>query len=168
MSNLVPDLYIGMPFLVGLLEFYSTNLDTMGYAFTFHVASFLGRIPVGAYVHYPTISTDMLARVRSRKNWHTNTPIVSSSAFLSRIKLLYVITCSFFDSYWTHDCPGTTVSSCTIMLPPCVPHPSWWWTHPGPKVISTLSFNTMIYFSTRFISSHPQLLLESWTLFVPG
>jgi len=97
MSNLIPDLFIGMPLLIlGLLELYSTNLDTMGYAFTFHVVSFLGRIPVGAYVHYPTISTDMLARVRSRKNWHTNTLTVSSSAFLSRIKLLYVMTYSSF------------------------------------------------------------------------
>ncbi|KAF5360868.1 hypothetical protein D9756_004945 [Leucocoprinus leucothites] len=73
MSILIPDLYI----------------DTMGYAFTFHVASFLGRVPVGAYVHYPTISTDMLARVRSRKKWHTNTSVVSSSAVLSKFKLLY-------------------------------------------------------------------------------
>ncbi|KIM43076.1 glycosyltransferase family 4 protein, partial [Hebeloma cylindrosporum] len=73
MSKLVPDLYI----------------DTMGYAFTFHVVSLLARIPIGAYVHYPTISTDMLARVKSRKNWHTNTANISSSAILSNIKLLY-------------------------------------------------------------------------------
>jgi hypothetical protein len=62
--------------------------DTMGYAFTFPLVSILCRIPVGAYVHYPTISTDMLARVRSRKKWHTNTSVVSSSAVLSKIKLL--------------------------------------------------------------------------------
>ncbi|KAF5382430.1 hypothetical protein D9615_002779 [Tricholomella constricta] len=73
MSKLIPDLYI----------------DTMGYAFTFHVVSFIGRIPVGAYVHYPTISTDMLARVKSRKKWHTNPDTVSSSAVLSKGKLLY-------------------------------------------------------------------------------
>ncbi|KXN80614.1 GDP-Man:Man(3)GlcNAc(2)-PP-Dol alpha-1,2-mannosyltransferase [Leucoagaricus sp. SymC.cos] len=73
MMLLIPDLYI----------------DTMGYAFTYHVVSYLGRIPIGAYVHYPTISTDMLARVRSRKSWHTNTSAISSSAFLSKLKLLY-------------------------------------------------------------------------------
>jgi alpha-1,2-mannosyltransferase len=73
MSKLIPDLYI----------------DTMGYAFTFHVVTLLGRIPVGAYVHYPTISTDMLARVESRKKWHTNTDEISSSATLSHAKLLY-------------------------------------------------------------------------------
>jgi len=60
----------------------------MGYAFTFHVVALLGRIPVGAYVHYPTISTEMLARVKSRKKWHTNTDEISSSTTLSQIKLL--------------------------------------------------------------------------------
>jgi len=73
MSKLIPDLYI----------------DTMGYAFTFHVVSLLGNIPVGAYVHYPTISTDMLARVKSRKKWHTNSDAISSSSVLSWGKLLY-------------------------------------------------------------------------------
>ena len=60
----------------------------MGYAFTFHVVSFLGNIPIGAYVHYPTISTDMLARVQSRRRWHTNADGISSSAILSQAKLL--------------------------------------------------------------------------------
>ncbi|KAF9464212.1 glycosyltransferase family 4 protein [Collybia nuda] len=73
MSQLVPDLYI----------------DTMGYAFTFHVVSLLGKIPMGAYVHYPTISTDMLARVRSRKQGHTNADNISSSSILTWGKLLY-------------------------------------------------------------------------------
>ncbi|RDB14695.1 GDP-Man:Man(3)GlcNAc(2)-PP-Dol alpha-1,2-mannosyltransferase [Hypsizygus marmoreus] len=73
MTKLIPDLYI----------------DTMGYAFTFHIVSLLGRIPIGAYVHYPTISTDMLARVKSRKKWHTNTDAISTSAILSWGKLLY-------------------------------------------------------------------------------
>ena len=79
----------------GKLSFIETGMftkadfiDTMGYAFTFHVVSLLGRIPVGAYVHYPTISTEMLARVKSRKKWHTNTDEISSSTILSQAKLL--------------------------------------------------------------------------------
>ncbi|KAK0460001.1 mannosyltransferase [Desarmillaria tabescens] len=72
-SFLIPDLYI----------------DTMGYAFTFHVVSLLGNIPVGAYIHYPTISTDMLARVKTRTRGHTNSGAISSSSILSRGKLLY-------------------------------------------------------------------------------
>ncbi|EIW81552.1 glycosyltransferase family 4 protein [Coniophora puteana RWD-64-598 SS2] len=73
MTKLVPDLYI----------------DTMGYAFTFHVVRRLGGCPVGAYVHYPTISTDMLARVRERKQGHTNSDAISGSAVLSTGKLWY-------------------------------------------------------------------------------
>ncbi|KAH9948253.1 mannosyltransferase [Amylocystis lapponica] len=73
MSKLIPHLFI----------------DTMGYAFTFHIVSMLGNIPMGAYVHYPTISTDMLERVKSRKKWHTNSDAISSSSVLSRGKLLY-------------------------------------------------------------------------------
>ncbi|KAF8273568.1 hypothetical protein EI94DRAFT_1769118 [Lactarius quietus] len=73
MSKFVPDLYI----------------DTMGYAFTFHVVSWLAGIPIGAYVHYPTISTDMLARVEARRTTYANSGAISSSTLLSRGKLLY-------------------------------------------------------------------------------
>ncbi|KAF8123271.1 UDP-Glycosyltransferase/glycogen phosphorylase [Boletus edulis] len=54
MSRFIPDLYI----------------DTMGYAFTFPAVAWLTRasIPIGAYIHYPTISTDMLARVQG-ESW---------------------------------------------------------------------------------------------------
>ncbi|KIJ59041.1 glycosyltransferase family 4 protein [Hydnomerulius pinastri MD-312] len=54
MSKFIPDLYI----------------DTMGYAFTFPAVAWLTRasVPIGAYVHYPTISTNMLARV-SGEGW---------------------------------------------------------------------------------------------------
>ncbi len=62
----------------------------MGYAFTYLIVSLLARIPIGAYVHYPTISTDMLARVRSRKAWHTNANHISRSALLSHLKLMQV------------------------------------------------------------------------------
>ena len=72
--------------LAGILKAGFT--DTMGYAFTFHIVTLIGHIPAGAYVHYPTISTDMLARVKSRKKWHTNTDEISSSTILSQAKLL--------------------------------------------------------------------------------
>ncbi|KAH7885011.1 mannosyltransferase [Phlebopus sp. FC_14] len=54
MSKFIPDLYI----------------DTMGYGFTFPAVAWLTRasVPIGAYIHYPTISTDMLSRVRG-ENW---------------------------------------------------------------------------------------------------
>lgn len=50
LTEFVPDLYI----------------DSMGYAFTLPVFRYLGGCRVGSYVHYPTISTDMLSVVRDR------------------------------------------------------------------------------------------------------
>lgn len=68
------------------------HADTMGYAFTFPVVRILsgGHVPVGAYVHYPTISTDMLARVKERKESYANNAAISSSVALSSAKLLCV------------------------------------------------------------------------------
>ncbi|KAF5393470.1 hypothetical protein D9757_000670 [Collybiopsis confluens] len=73
MLKLIPDLFI----------------DTMGYAFTFHVVTVLADIPIGAYVHYPTISVNMLNRVKSQKASHNNSGRISSSLLLSQAKLLY-------------------------------------------------------------------------------
>ena len=59
----------------------------MGYAFTFHVVAWVAGTPIGAYVHYPTISTDMLARVEARRTTYANSKAITSSTFLSRLKL---------------------------------------------------------------------------------
>ncbi|GJN92854.1 hypothetical protein Rhopal_005894-T1 [Rhodotorula paludigena] len=64
-------------------------IDTMGYAFAYPLVKWMYDIPVGSYTHYPTISTDMLARVRFRQAGHTNRSSVASSALLSRAKLAY-------------------------------------------------------------------------------
>lgn len=46
-------------------------IDTMGYAFTLAACKWLfPDIPTGAYVHYPTISTDMLRSLSSSVNSH--------------------------------------------------------------------------------------------------
>lgn len=71
--SFVPDIYI----------------DTMGYAFTIPLFKYLGGCPVACYVHYPTISTDMLSRVSQRVEAHNNSPFISRSPFLSGLKLLY-------------------------------------------------------------------------------
>lgn len=64
-------------------------IDTMGYAFTFPIFKYLVGASVGAYVHYPTISTDMLRRVRTRAKSHNNNKFVASNPFLTSIKLFY-------------------------------------------------------------------------------
>ncbi|PWW74162.1 Glycosyltransferase Family 4 protein [Tuber magnatum] len=52
-------------------------IDTMGYAFTLPMAKLMFGIPTGAYVHYPTISTDMLSGISS------------SAGARVRVKILY-------------------------------------------------------------------------------
>lgn len=65
-------------------------LDTTGCAFTYPVAALLGRSRVAAYVHYPTISTDMLSLVREQRPAYNNDAAVAGSGWRSRAKLLCV------------------------------------------------------------------------------
>ena len=63
--------------------------DSMGYAFTFpFVRLIVGReIAIGAYMHYPTVSADMVKRVRKRTAGVENGG-ASSSWLRTQVKLL--------------------------------------------------------------------------------
>ena len=62
--------------------------DTMGSAFAFPIARFLGpELAIGAYVHYPTISSDMVDRVRQGRAGVENGG-VSGSRLKTRLKLM--------------------------------------------------------------------------------
>lgn len=52
-------------------------VDTSGYAFTYVLARAAGSY-VACYTHYPTISSDMLARVRNRASLYNNHSGISS------------------------------------------------------------------------------------------
>ncbi|KAI7871085.1 glycosyltransferase family 4 protein [Spinellus fusiger] len=58
MTQFVPDIYF----------------DTMGYAFTYPLVSLFTHAKIAAYVHYPTISSDMLQRVHEQRNAQNTTP----------------------------------------------------------------------------------------------
>ncbi|XP_049400260.1 GDP-Man:Man(3)GlcNAc(2)-PP-Dol alpha-1,2-mannosyltransferase [Solanum stenotomum] len=62
--------------------------DTSGYAFTYPVARIFG-CKVISYTHYPTISLDMLSRVRGRSSMYNNDSFIAKSAILSRFKVIY-------------------------------------------------------------------------------
>lgn len=64
-------------------------LDTMGYAFVMPLFRYIAEARVGCYVHYPTISTDMLRRVQSRVYAHNNRSFVVRNPFLTWLKLVY-------------------------------------------------------------------------------
>ncbi len=64
-------------------------IDSMGYSFTFPIFRYLGDCRVGAYVHYPTISTDMLEMVSNTVTTYNNRSFISNSLVLTKAKLLY-------------------------------------------------------------------------------
>lgn len=115
----VPDIYI----------------DSMGYAFTIPLFKYLGGCRVGCYVHYPTISTDMLSVVRNQDTRFNNAAFITSSPLFSKFKLVYyyffafmyglVGSCSdvvMVNSSWTlnHILSLWRAGACTsVVYPPC-------------------------------------------------
>lgn len=73
LTSYVPDLFV----------------DSMGYAFTLPIFRCLGGCRVASYVHYPTVSTDMLSVVRERNSRFNNSDTISSNVLLSALKVLY-------------------------------------------------------------------------------
>ncbi len=110
-------------------------VDTMGYAFTLPVFRYFGQCKIGCYVHYPTISTDMLEKVRSRAKGYNNRRGIANSALATRAKLMYYKifawmygkagSCSdlaMVNSSWTEDHISKLWSSCQVVhkiYPPC-------------------------------------------------
>jgi len=64
-------------------------IDTMGYAFTLPLFKYLGGCKIGSYVHYPTISTDMIEKVNQRLEDFNNAGFISKSVLLSSLKIYY-------------------------------------------------------------------------------
>ncbi|XP_041857009.1 GDP-Man:Man(3)GlcNAc(2)-PP-Dol alpha-1,2-mannosyltransferase-like [Melanotaenia boesemani] len=73
LTSFVPDLYV----------------DSMGYAFTLPIFRYLGGCKVASYVHYPTVSTDMLSVVRERNPRFNNADLISRNPILSALKVVY-------------------------------------------------------------------------------
>ena len=71
-------------------------IDTSGWAFTYPLARLAGA-QVACYVHYPTISTDMLSRVYNREPLYNNASDIASSLPKSVAKLVYyyIFACAY-------------------------------------------------------------------------
>jgi len=64
-------------------------VETVGYGFINPVAKILFRCHVVSYVHYPSISGDMIKRVENRVVDVTNSQAITSNPILSKLKLIY-------------------------------------------------------------------------------
>ncbi|XP_040847400.1 GDP-Man:Man(3)GlcNAc(2)-PP-Dol alpha-1,2-mannosyltransferase isoform X2 [Ochotona curzoniae] len=110
-------------------------IDSMGYAFILPLFKYLGGCRVGSYVHYPTISTDMLAVVRNQNVGFNNAAFITRNPVLSQAKLIYYHLFAFLyglagscsdtvmvNSSWTlnHILSLWKVGDCTsVVYPPC-------------------------------------------------
>ncbi|KAL9304118.1 hypothetical protein ACSQ67_021381 [Phaseolus vulgaris] len=79
-------MYLAWEALCKLTPLY--YFDTSGYAFTYPLARLFG-CKVICYTHYPTISSDMLSRVRERSLMYNNDALITKSVWLSRCKIVY-------------------------------------------------------------------------------
>ena len=105
-------------------------IDTTGWAFPYPLVRLLG-CKVVAYVHYPTISSDMLLRVRRREATYNNSQNVASNGIFSYLKLVYY---QLF-GYWYGCCGGFSNI--------CMVNSSWtrdhvaniWWLGTKPQLV---------------------------------
>uniref|UniRef100_A0A0M3KA31 GDP-Man:Man(3)GlcNAc(2)-PP-Dol alpha-1,2-mannosyltransferase n=1 Tax=Anisakis simplex TaxID=6269 RepID=A0A0M3KA31_ANISI len=86
--------------LVGIEALCALNpevfIDTMGYPLTLPLFRWLAGSQVACYVHYPTISTDMIKRVESREPTYNNADWIAASGLLSVCKIVYYRIFAFF------------------------------------------------------------------------
>lgn len=68
--------------------------DTCGYAFTYPLARAFG-CKVVCYTHYPTISSDMFARVLGRTSAYNNNIVIAKSRVLSFLKAMYYLVMTY-------------------------------------------------------------------------
>lgn len=66
-----------------------TYIDSMGYSWTFPIFALFGGCYVASYVHYPTISTDMLSRVSNRAATYNNDDKIAASSWKTTLKIGY-------------------------------------------------------------------------------
>ncbi|KAL0227396.1 hypothetical protein P9112_014720 [Eukaryota sp. TZLM1-RC] len=87
-------LLVGLECLLRFVPSY--YIDTMGSAFTYPLFRVFGGSNVACYVHYPIITSEMVTRIKSRRQLYNNRNWVANSKLLTLIKILYYRLFSFF------------------------------------------------------------------------
>lgn len=80
-------------------QFY---FDTSGYAFTYPLARLFG-CKVICYTHYPTISSDMVERVKHRSSMYNNNSRIAGRYALHRMVNFQFYWCTYICNTYTHD-----------------------------------------------------------------
>ena len=85
--------------------------DTIGFAFTLSYFKHFGRCLTCCYVHYPTVSSDMLHKVKSQTDSFNNSSSISSSSILTNGKMLYYRLYGYLYAMAGSTCDVTLVNS---------------------------------------------------------
>ncbi|CAG5057867.1 unnamed protein product [Parnassius apollo] len=79
--------------VLGMEAFMKLNpdifIDTTGFAFTYPIFRYLAQCPVACYVHYPTITSAMMRRVKHRITSYNNSSLVARNPLFTWLKLIY-------------------------------------------------------------------------------
>lgn len=75
--------------------------DSMGYPMSYFVFKAFTKCKIACYVHYPTISTDMLSIVADRTGSFNNRAVIAQSSILTNAKLIY-----YHLFAWIYGCAG--------------------------------------------------------------
>ncbi|OUS47655.1 hypothetical protein BE221DRAFT_190618 [Ostreococcus tauri] len=108
-------------------------VDTVGHAATYPLARYVFGCETAAYVHYPTVSTDMIDRVAAGRVMYNNSGRFAASKFLTGLKLVYyrlfavayrwcgrACACVMVNSSWTKAHIDTLWGvDAKIVYPPC-------------------------------------------------
>lgn len=86
-------------------------VDTIGYAFTIPYFKYFASSSTCCYVHYPTVSTDMLEKVKSQKGDFNNDTKISNSLVLTNLKLIYYRLFAYVYGWAGRKCDVTLVNS---------------------------------------------------------
>lgn len=83
----IASMWVGMEAFSSFIP--NVFFDTTGLAFNLILFKWLGRCKTACYVHYPTISTDMLKVVEDQTQAFNNAAWISNSIIMTQLKLLY-------------------------------------------------------------------------------
>lgn len=83
----IASMWVGMEAFSSFIP--NVFFDTTGLAFNLILFKWLGRCKTACYVHYPTISTDMLKVVEDQTQAFNNAAWISNSIIMTKLKLLY-------------------------------------------------------------------------------
>ncbi|XP_065882645.1 GDP-Man:Man(3)GlcNAc(2)-PP-Dol alpha-1,2-mannosyltransferase-like [Dysidea avara] len=83
----ITSMWVGAEALISFIP--NVFIDTTGLAFNLILFKWLGRCKTSCYVHYPTISTDMLKVVENQTQAFNNAAWISNSIIMTKLKVFY-------------------------------------------------------------------------------